>query len=712
MKIIANINWFVLLMLFSAIFFKSISGLNRSFDNNYYEFKNDDEGMFSDNTKILTTLLDSSEIKVDSFPFNSFTHIIVGQNRGKTSFNTHTVDVLIQNEDLELENLDLLLYIDLDKLEKSNYNLLDEAYRILDKLDNRFSTNQGLVFGLDASKLSIRNSLMELGEIISTKSKIYKNFLCLNYIKSNKLELEIIVDVQNILPNYAGQIIKTFHPYAKTGQLPLFDRMENLLLDIDLLTKKNPKILESTIFCFPTYPLIYAECKLNESTCSKKGKFLSLIERDLKVKDLKDEVNKKSKKNYLNYKYVEKNIPKTIYAFEDQETLESKIKFAAEVEINIGFWGYRSIIHKDKPNPQLNNPVLGLLQSAKKNPKSMGKKLNKKNNPLMDLVRKEVYVTPIKEKPNWKTPSTWYWQTLGKYIPKEKPPDYLLFLLVPLLVVKVLLPLFIIIYGYVINVYFGDKFLHPLKVELFSVVPMPISYLLWLEVLLWLILAWLFVWEFEIENSAYTTRNFSLLLLIIIMLGRPIIKFLIKLFKLFGKPFNIKKIIKLLPYLGEVIYYNITDEERKDAIKYIKKVDRNKDVYIDSNPKDDRNEIGDDDNLEYRRYQDYIEGREYIEYGNNDGEGNEQKDTKENGTNINNEGRSSLNISKRWIVFFKLLFVTVSIYLVWRFEYEESAMDSKYIIPLTIFIIELGIIYSFFKEYYSFYITKLFARNV
>ena len=68
---------------------------------------------------------------------------------------------------------------------------------------------------------------------------------------------------------------------------------------------------------------------------------------------------------------------------------------------------------------------------------------------------------------NWDKLNDWFWPTIDRHIKKPEKTDYILFLLVPLFVLRILLPLFTIIFHKSISPFSGDTFLKDLKVNLF-----------------------------------------------------------------------------------------------------------------------------------------------------------------------------------------------------------------------------------------------------
>ena len=756
MRIIAYINWVFFLILFSAFGFvyQGIDGLDKSYDNNYFEEQHLDEGLFfSDTVKILATLSDTN-IYIDSFPFHLFSHLVIDRNRHISTFKNYHKKLIEHKEKLNLEEKALLLSIELeDAINSNNRNvILDEAYKILDELKKHFPNSEpGLVFDLDAdrSRDAIKDDLANLEAKLLAKNKNYNNYLSLRYLNSEgQYDVNFF---KNKLPNYEGQFIKTFDERQDIVSLTLFNRMATL---IDTLLSSNEVDKANTIFCFPTYPLIQKK--------HEKAKVFGLDEVAADLKHIKYGENEnllKYSKNkghdtifFNNYKYLEKTdttyktypkikvildtsttgvidtirdtsyvkktaYKKTAFFFEDEVTLESKIEYAIRKGINIGFWNCNkdnvSIIHLDESASGPKNPIIGLFKFAKGN---FVKKIARKPQSVVEILIKEVYSSEQNAQIDWSKTDTWYWQTIERHMPKPKRPDYVACFLIPLFVLKILLPLFILIHYTRVNTFFGGHFFKSLKVNLFNA-PVSAFTVLRLDILFWIFLfiVFMFNWYSSVGNG-YTTRNFSILLILIAILGRPIVKFIIKLIKLVGKPFKFKKVIKLLPYLGEMIYYNITQEEKEKSVAYIRTVDSDRYVYDDSKQDgDDNADQGNEEDEDYRRWIGFMAGEKY-----NDKTKDEDKvpiDTSIDKVDMKGQGR--MEIPKWLVVLFKSLFVVFSVALVWYFEFERfdgfdlEKIDIYYVLVSIIFIVEIVIIaIYFFRDYYLFYLTKLFARNV
>jgi hypothetical protein len=749
MRIIAYINWVFFLIVFSALgfFYRGIAGLDKSYENNYFseELKLEEEEVyyFPKSTMILGTILDS-KVEVENFPFNLFTHIIVDENVHIDTFYDYHRALIRNKEKLDLDNKELLLNIQLaDALDEySEDSLFVEAYRILDSLALYFPDSPlGLVFELDASQsqTEIANALSMLSQKIPANYD-HKNYLCLNYSKAVKQYKIDFLKNKALLPkNYSGQFIKTFDSRSSNPEIQLssFDRIGELIS----LFKQNSGIdIKKTVFCFPTYPLIL-----------KRGKNSNVLSLDAVAEDLQqlkeEEGNKTTGKigqaNVTYFKNIKKvdsiyyyiteqktdttdtgdTITRTVklerlrrenmtYAFEDQGTLESKIKFAIQEKINVGFWNTLSILHQDKPVSKSQNPMDVLLKFAKGN---FIKKVQKKPGDMKEIVINPVFHKGENDQFDWTEPDAWYWQTLEKHILRPKTPDYLLFLLMPLMVMKILLPAFILLYFTLVNSYSGDLYLKPMRVNLFNAL-VPVYRFLGLDVFFWCMLIVLFMlnWHSADGNTGYTTRSFSILILLIAILGRPIVKFLIKLLKLAGKPFKFKKVIKLLPHLGEMIYYNITKEERENSVKLIIGRDRDRNVYGEGKTiKGDDADEGNKKDLEYERFKDYFSGNDYREIDDNQ---EEAVDTTREV--VDKEGKGIMKIPAWFVLLFKSLFLITSIGLVWYFEFAKFGgfdwdnISIYYVGVMAIFVLEIFIIASyFFKEYYIYYLTKLFARN-
>ena len=723
---------------------------------------------FSDSVKILATLLDSTVV-LEHFPFDLFTHIIIDENNHIQTFKNYHERIIRQKERLNLEDLEdinLLLNIELDLaiLPDRRNIILKEGYKILDSLKKHFpNTRQGIVFELNATepKDTLNNRLHRLHRKITSypKEKTYKDYqhyVCLRFLDLESDEPYEFDFPKNELPNYGGQLIKTFDHREESGdreksiQLSLFDRM-NTLLDT-FLTSKNVDV-QNTIFCFPTYSLILrkkekkkdfrwvnlqgsindpAITKINEEKnidiYSKKigqatidyYKYLKEIRRkkiyrpDTTNFQFTDPVTNQTRDSIkIGKKHIRTDFDTVVNAaFEDKESLESKIEFAIRNGINIGFWNNLSVINQDEAVSKPGNPIKGLLVSAKKSEKGFVKALLK--NPE-EIVRRK-FGQGQNGQSDWTKPDTWYWPTVKKHFKTTKTPDYLLFLLTPLLILKILLPLFIFYYFRFKNPYAGGLYLKPLKVELFFF-PTRAYTVLILDVIFWSLLYILFILNwYSKEGIGCTTRNFSILLLLVAALGRPVIKFIIKLSRLIEGKFNLKKAIKLLPYLGEMIYYNLNKEDLEASVKYIKGKDKHKNVFKEVKIVEPKDPDEDKDNPEARRVRDYFSGSKYKEILESQKEESEAPEKEI----PDREGRGFMEIHKGLKRFFKSLFVVLSVLLVWHFEFYRFIgwnwpnFSSYYnLVLIIIFIIEIIVIRTyFFKEFYTFYLFKLFARNV
>ena len=738
---------------------------------------------FSDSVKVLATLLDPT-VSYEHFPFDLFTHIIIDENNNVQTFKRYHERLIKQKEKLNLEGVNLLLNIELDNANEPDRKniILDEGYKILDSLKKHFpNTRQGIVFELDATepKDTLNKRLDTLDrKITSYPNEIYEDYqhyVCLRFLDLESDEPYEFDFSKNELPNYGGQLIKTFDHREESGdreksiQLSLFDRM-NTLLDA-FLTSKNVNV-RNTIFCFPTYPLIehrrekealadsnnkYFRDSLfscNEGKLNRKGKEETKLFYKNEVKEKSDIIKNEISFNYSKkiiksnnvidyYKFVEFNESRpgrgetrvckyrdtlknevkdssinlktvnninTNFAFEDQETLESKIEFAIRSGINIGFWNNLSVINQDEAVSKPGNPIKGLLVSAKKSEKDFFKALLE--NPE-EIVRRK-FGQEQNGQSDWTKPDIWYWPTVKKYFRTTKTPDYLLFLLTPLFVLKILLPLFILYYFIVKNPYAGGLFLKPLRIKLFFI-PARAYTVIILDILFWSLLFTLFMLSpHSKEGIGYTTRNFSILLLLFAALGRPVIKFIIKLSKLIERKFNIRKAIKLLPYLGEMVYYYLNKEELEAVVKYIKGRDKHKNVFKEVKIVEPKDPDQDKDNPEARRVRDYFGGNKYKEIPENQKEESEDPEKEI----PDRQGKGFMEIRKGFILIFQLLFIVLSILLVWHFEFNLFIgfnwpnLSINYYLVLIIFFVEIIVIGTYFKEFYTFYLFKLFARNV
>lgn len=259
---------------------------------------------------------------------------------------------------------------------------------------------------------------------------------------------------------------------------------------------------------------------------------------------------------------------KDMICFETQRTLQSKLDFFAEHDLNIGFWNEIEQPKVDgstveSSDPQ--NPVIELFNYAK----SFFKKLLKLKGQLCQTHRPD----------GASTCSSWdcYWETIvadyRRGLPKT--PDYFLVLFAPFFALRVLMPLFS--FGILSTTLSNVKRLKEGQVTLFGK-SFSVNWIMFLEFLFWFCIALLFSLTMTVPGepeSVNTTRVLIVLIIIFVILGRPIIKFLIKLFRLFGKPAGkslLKKIWKqVIPHLGTLFNTNFFDEdEMKNAIDYVR----------------------------------------------------------------------------------------------------------------------------------------------
>lgn len=743
MRIIAYINWVFFLFIFLFFAYRGIEGLDKSFDNNYFrEQYQKNHPTFADNTKVLGKLPRDAQnpIVAHRFPFHLFTHVIVGESRSHSKFDSVYLSLIDDKELIidQLDSIDLLLNINVDALNIQEALFVEEAYKILDSLHAHFpNANKGLVFEVDASKTKgwIDSTIATLNTKVIAQQAIgnsaarenYKHYLCYQYATPDSFEK--IKDIQGNLPNYSGRIIKTFHlkhnePGA-IGDTSLFDKLDALLQEASTIPKSDP-FLKNTIFCFPTYPII----SFNEEDSTKTRALASIPSSTLEF--IKEDSNKVKKINtnrdssIIYYKYVEKN-GSLFAAYEDKESFISKLEYAIAKKINIGFWSVIHPIYSPTPPPQKENPIMGLFKFAKGN---LLKKIQKKPATLKDILIlsfapfRSAEQVETKSDEEWTNPSRWMWPELDKRTKREKTPDYLLFLFVPLFVLKIFLPLFILYRHKYRHSWTGDRFLKPLRVNLFNS-SISAYALLWIEVVFWTILLFLFLFHrFDAEDEiGWTFRNFSILVLLIAVLGRPIVKFIIKLVKLVGKAPSamIKKMIKLLPHLGEIVYYSFAEDEKDKSKEYIKKKDRNQHVYVKSKnsqyddlTKEEKEQIR--KRKEWMRAQDFFIFRLYRELTDI------EDDQASSGAGDDGEehgGKGHIDLYKGSIISFQLLFIflcfcMLSIGLMCHSSLSESWSNESFgfNIIFFIFLLEIGIITAYFKQYYVDYILKLFARNV
>jgi hypothetical protein len=762
MRVIAFINWVFILVVVSYLGYNNINGLDRSYDNNYFKFESDSTAVFPESAKILATLLDSNII-VEEFPFQLFTHLVVSENKHFQKFENYH-ELLIKHKEDVIHNLGeskLLLAIELFPAiqDDPDNDILEEAYKILDTLGAHFpNTTQGLVFEVNLGAINfdydIRGTKVTVDiaqkalETLSTKLKTdfssdryqkYDNYLGVMYEDLGSQLVDDLTSLNKILPNFGGQIISTFNSRDPTPSLSLFYKMEVLL---NTFLSSSHIDLQKTIFCFPAYSVSSYEDKssqtvtLPEKTKVESGKvivnrdtstlklfkyFDQIIDRDTFI-DIKIEYfDSTANEQRDSIRTIKLNVKDTTIAaaFEDRETLNSKIEFAINNEINVGFWSLESspVIHLNTAAPKSENPFTDLRKFTSK---KFAKKLLKNPGTAKEIVIKQVYENTQPDSASWLNTASWYWPTLQQHIKKPRPPDYLQFLLIPLFVLKVLLPVFIIALYVGVNTYHNDRFLKPLKVKLFGISVKFYTFLI-LDILFWLLLLFLFeyAWYEEDTGLGFSTRNFAILLLIVAALGRPIVKFIIKLFKLVGKPLKIKKIVKILPYLGEMLYYNVAEEEKEKFVAYMKPADADRQIYLDGgkSKKQENQEKEKRENQDFKIGQDALSGKDSsaskLQEKDKGVPGNENLEAPEKERNVD------LVVPGLLLAFFRLLFIGVSVFLVWYFEFRPYGgvqgvdIDYRYIVVFFIFMLELLVItYAFFKEYYLYYITKLIARHV
>ncbi len=718
MKTIAYINWVFFLFVFLFFAYTGIEGLNKSFNNNYFEeqqLKNDKEHFYSNSGKLLVRFPKNPEnpIITNNFPFHLFTHIILGENMAASKFDTVHYSLLKNKDNLinQLEDTDLLLNINRKNLNFPT-KLLEEGCKILDSLQFHFpNTNQGLVFEINiANSVNVINDSLEvltqkLSNLLYTENgnrKKYKTYICFKYLNNEKLDKIDTINNKNLLPNYSGQFIKTFE-LQEVENISHFDRMDSLLNQV------ATRQLDNTIFCFPTYSSLDSSVIISSAIDKVQKLDYKFTEYEYR------EITKNDSTTKDTLLYFKKD--STLSIFENQKSLKSKLAYAKNKDINIGFWQTNTIYAgKLTQEIKMTNPIADLLKFAKGN---FFKKAVKKPAMLKDIV---VQSFPLKQElqTDWRNQGDWFWQTVDNHKRKDEKPDYLLFLLIPLFVLRIFLPVFTSLMHGLFHSWTGDRFLKPLWINLFKI-PIPAYKYLALEILFWLSLLTLFLFHWtNSQDYSYTTRNFSILLLLIAVLGRPIVKFIIKLVKLSEKSLSsfFKKAIKLLPYLGEVVYYSFAQEEKEKSIAYIKRTDKEQDVYQDSRFIPINNSEGTEDDAEFKRAEDFFTYRAYRKNTNQEQDNNLATDAK--GRNHKGQGRIDAK-NKTRIEIFRLLFVISSMLILylgleWHLDLFNS-IDSlevvgvEYFLVFLIFFIELAVVYRYFKEYSADYIRKLFASH-
>jgi hypothetical protein len=274
-------------------------------------------------------------------------------------------------------------------------------------------------------------------------------------------------------------------------------------------------------------------------------------------------------------KIIETYLFRDMIFFETQVTLQSKLDFFARHNLNIGFWNEieqpkvdGSTLESSTPK----NPVIELFNYAK----SFFKKLLKLKVQLW-------HPNPPDGAsicPSWDC----YWETIvadhKRGLPKT--PDYFLILFAPFFALRILMPF--LTFGIFNNPFKLLKEKHLLKKLRVKILGVTISgpWALFLESIFWILIAFLFILTMaqpDESEAVRTTRIFSILIIIFLVLGRPVIKFLIKFVRLFGKPFGrslLKKIWKqVIPHLGTLVNTNFFDEdEMNNAINHVRRANK------------------------------------------------------------------------------------------------------------------------------------------
>ncbi len=240
----------------------------------------------------------------------------------------------------------------------------------------------------------------------------------------------------------------------------------------------------------------------------------------------------------------------------------------------VGYWAIGQAVLDDGYTAVAENPLSKNILKLKGNPVKKARKAissGGSENWLSPVyVDKNIYNTGVTLADRGK----WYWPVVRAFqdAAKKGLPDYVLLLLTPFFIMKIMVPLFIFYFFYNRS---------PEHNGFLKGVRRPLLWLV-LDIMMWGSLLFLFNWKSGGEVEGYALRSYSLLLVLLALLFRPGIKLLIRLVKLFSSPSLIKlvrKLPKLLIPFGRIVYRFFDKDQKDEIVAFVFNNDVNNDVF-------------------------------------------------------------------------------------------------------------------------------------